>query len=1520
MNQYPGFVPMVVPQPYMVAMPTAIPMSGAVGPGLPALPQGLHPQVAAAHVAGAPVVTSSVVTAPGMASAVRAAQLSQGVGQLPQGMGQLAAQGMGHLAAQGMGQHLGMAGMPGMGQAPHQGPMALPTAKVVPQALAGAIDSRKRPWGSGDMDKGKGGRFDNRWQSNPEQDVEESNIDDSVCVLDHFNSDLNLVIDPDGCGAQVMLDPPGFCFTWAGARATYGVCKGKVYYEVHILEHLPVDFGDDHQEMDPHVVRVGWSIDSSSFQLGEEPWSFGYGGTGKFSTNCRFSDYGQRFGAGDVIGAMLDLDSRPASISFTKNGTWYGVAIPLHGFPVGSKDMALYPHILSKNCKVKVNFGQMDAWFPPPQGFAYIGQLPLSDRVRGMKSPERKADCEMIMIIGLPGVGKTTWGINMQKSHPEKRYNIIGTDTLIDKMRVMGLPRKRNYHGRWEVLIEKATKCLNKLFEVGSRRKRNYILDQTNVYASARRRKMKNFRGFYRVGAVLQPEDPEMERRSRKRTVEDGKVVPESAVMEMKANFSVPEERDNLFDRIDFIELPRDKVVALVEQYVREGQEKRPPREEVFRHDSRFQKKNDTPGYGQQGPRPGQPQSVYGQRPMLGGPGPKQQPPMKDSAWLGQGDGLLGRAPNQLDESASKRLKLDRGGNQGGALDLLKQQYDEDPQDSSQWGAGGVTQAAELMGGMKEEPHWAPQDTPPAMAVGGGAMGVHHAPSPLPPHLAQQGGALVVSPHHPSGTFPLTTQPPPPPPPMHLAHTAAGPAFVALTPLPPPPGPPPPGAAIVAVGGAGGVLGAAPPGGFHAQLQAIEGGGQWHQGAMVPHSWQQSDSHTPTTNTPTQSAADSSASRRQWGQQVGGEGLQGVWQQQQQQQQQQQAWPDRAADGLQKGQAAWQRGSGSQGWQSQDTAPESSDTKGGQQPAWQAGAGNQQQPWQSQDRSDRGQKGWPASHSSSEERGNSWHQGQGSGVGGRSYEESRDRYGGGGNQRDMSRHGSYDSKNQGYGESSGRRFDDFSRPPPDARGGGGGGGRLDDFHGGDSRGGRFGGGGGSGQFGESGGNDRWSSGQRGNERWSSGPSSHQDRHGPPDSGDNSRWSGGGGRDQGERWGSRGQDRFSGGRDHDRGGRDLDRGRDRDRGDRDRERDRDRGGDRDRDRGSDRDRSGRDHRDRDQDRDSYRDSYRDRERDRGSRDRDHDSGEPRQRRRKSKWDNPDDEGGSKADPGFPQSAVKEEPVMPGYGDHGPPGFGAGQQPYSQFPPQQGEGADSHAAFPPRGINFNKPPPASSAGGPSPANFSPKDRPSDLPSLLDVQFGNRPPPPPAATTTTAGGSRERPADTPKSSSGETSLLGPVPSAPPARFQGSTGGGSGGPSTASQSGPMPNTSVPPPRGGPPPPPFGDSGPGPGGNRPPFQPGAGPRFTGPNAPETGGGGQRPGFRMDGPPRPMRPRNPQNFSGPPGNMGQMGGPPPNAPWNQNRFGGGRGMPPRPRFDGPGGPGGRFPGGPGPMRWPRGPR
>ena len=50
---------------------------------------------------------------------------------------------------------------------------------------------------------------------------------------------------------------------------------------------------------------------------------------------------------------------------------------------------------------------------------------------------EKREDCEMIMLIGLPASGKTTWANKHAEENPEKRYNIIGTSILLDRMKVI---------------------------------------------------------------------------------------------------------------------------------------------------------------------------------------------------------------------------------------------------------------------------------------------------------------------------------------------------------------------------------------------------------------------------------------------------------------------------------------------------------------------------------------------------------------------------------------------------------------------------------------------------------------------------------------------------------------------------------------------------------------------------------------------------------------------------------------------------------------------------------------------------------------------------------------------------------------------------------------------------------------------------------------------------------------------------------------------------------------------------
>lgn len=45
------------------------------------------------------------------------------------------------------------------------------------------------------------------------------------------------------------------------------------------------------------------------------------------------------------------------------------------------------------------------------------------------------------MMVGLPACGKTTWAIKHAETNPEKKYNILGTNAIMDKMKVGGMRR-----------------------------------------------------------------------------------------------------------------------------------------------------------------------------------------------------------------------------------------------------------------------------------------------------------------------------------------------------------------------------------------------------------------------------------------------------------------------------------------------------------------------------------------------------------------------------------------------------------------------------------------------------------------------------------------------------------------------------------------------------------------------------------------------------------------------------------------------------------------------------------------------------------------------------------------------------------------------------------------------------------------------------------------------------------------------------------------------------------------------
>ncbi|CDW56940.1 heterogeneous nuclear ribonucleoprotein U [Trichuris trichiura] len=416
-----------------------------------------------------------------------------------------------------------------------------------------------------------------------EDEFDIENIDSCQVYVDPYNSDLNLFVS---AAEPFVLQPysvSGFAHLLAGGKASYGVAKGRVGFEVKLLEEIKTQDVDFKEEVCWHELRIGWSTeDSAHNRLGELECSYAYCNNGKKATGNVFTPWGENFWPMDVITCLVDFGS--GSIAFCKNGQSLGTAFNLKNDCFSTK--LLFPSFTARNVKFEVNFGHLEKpWFPLPEGFSFINDVHVTDRCRGPLPAASKEDCIVIMMIGLPGCGKSTWVKSFILKSPEYRWLVLSPSVVLDQMSIQGIPRKKVHQGRWDIVMGTAAKCFLKLLQLACRRKRNYIIDglittvylQTNVCPWARKRKLSAFRDFHRRAVIIVPPEEEYAYRYLMESTNKGKRIPSEVLMEMKgSNFTLPKLEEGHFNEITYIELQEEDAGYVVERYNEEGKNSRP--------------------------------------------------------------------------------------------------------------------------------------------------------------------------------------------------------------------------------------------------------------------------------------------------------------------------------------------------------------------------------------------------------------------------------------------------------------------------------------------------------------------------------------------------------------------------------------------------------------------------------------------------------------------------------------------------------------------------------------------------------------------------------------------------------------------------------------------------------------------------------------------------------------------------------------------------------------------------------
>jgi len=166
-----------------------------------------------------------------------------------------------------------------------------------------------------------------------------------------------------------------------------------------------------------------------------------------------------------------------------------------------------------------------------------------------MKLEDVKTRPEIIVLIGLPGSGKSTWRDNMIANSPDK-YVIVSSD---DELERMADHEGITYGEAFKKYIGKSTAISKQKFREAVNKGDNIIWDQTNMSPKKRRGILNQVPDGYEKTAVSFEVDPqELQDRLEKREKETGKHIPPNVIKDMGRSYRPPTKEEG-FDNVIFV-------------------------------------------------------------------------------------------------------------------------------------------------------------------------------------------------------------------------------------------------------------------------------------------------------------------------------------------------------------------------------------------------------------------------------------------------------------------------------------------------------------------------------------------------------------------------------------------------------------------------------------------------------------------------------------------------------------------------------------------------------------------------------------------------------------------------------------------------------------------------------------------------------------------------------------------------------------------------------------------------------